>query len=178
MKIAIGIITVLLALIIIVLVIALFVSPHYEVQRSVVVNAPTPLVFDYVKHIKNQEQFSKWAMVDPNAKITTTGTDGTVGFVYAWDGNSEAGEGEQEIKGIAEDQRLDLELRFIRPFKGLGHAYFITEAENETQTKVTWGMKSKMNYPMNAMLLFMSIDKMLGNDLQTGLDRLKSNLEK
>jgi len=35
-----------------------------------------------------------------------------------------------------------------------------------------------MKYPMNLMFLFMDFDKMLGDDLQTGLDNLKTVLEK
>jgi hypothetical protein len=45
------------------------------------------------------------------------GTDGTDGFVYAWDGNKNAGSGEQEIKRITDGDRIDLEIRFARPFR-------------------------------------------------------------
>ncbi len=58
-------------------------------------------------------------MMDPNLKKDFRGTDGTVVFVFAWHGNKQAGEGEQEIKSIREGERLDLEIRFVRPFEGL-----------------------------------------------------------
>jgi hypothetical protein len=35
-----------------------------------------------------------------------------------------------------------------------------------------------MNYTMNLMLLFMNMEKMVGNDLSTGLNNLKQVLEK
>jgi hypothetical protein len=35
-----------------------------------------------------------------------------------------------------------------------------------------------MKYPMNAMLLFMNMDKMLGKDQETSLVSLKNILEK
>lgn len=35
-----------------------------------------------------------------------------------------------------------------------------------------------MNYPMNIMLLFMDMEKMLGGELYTGLQNLKRELEK
>ena len=51
-------------------------------------------------------------------KIETHGTDGTPGFVSAWNSTSnEVGEGEQEIKKITEGERVDTELRFKRPFE-------------------------------------------------------------
>jgi len=53
-----------------------------------------------------------------------------------------------------------------------------TEAVGGNQTKVKWGFNGKMPYPMNLMLLVMNMDKMLGDQLQTGLNNLKTILEK
>ncbi len=114
--------------------------------------------------------------MDPNMKKDFRGTDGTVGFVYAWDGNKNAGKGEQEIKNITEGERVDVEVRFEKPFEGIATAPIITEAVSENQTKVKWGMKGKSKYPMNFMNLFMN--NMLGKDLETSLTTLKSILEK
>jgi hypothetical protein len=46
------------------------------------------------------------------------------------------------------------------------------------QTKLSWGMSSRMKYPMNIMLLFMNMDKLLGKDLELSLGNLKGILEK
>ena len=75
----------------------------------------------------NQDNFNKWTMMDPNMKRSFRGTDGTVGFVYAWDGNKRAGKGEQEITKITEGKRLDIEVRFERPFKAISSTPFTTE---------------------------------------------------
>ncbi len=40
------------------------------------------------------------------------GVDGTVGAVSAWSGNREVGVGEEEIKKISQNERIDFELRF------------------------------------------------------------------
>jgi hypothetical protein len=50
------------------------------------------------------------------------GTDGMVGFVYARGGNDQAEKGEQEIKNITEGERIDVEVRFIKPFEGIVNA--------------------------------------------------------
>ena len=159
------------------LIIALFLKKDYAVERSVTVNQPKQLVFDYIRSLKNQDNFSKWASMDPNMKKEYRGTDGTVGFVSAWEGNKKVGKGEQEIKKITEGERVDFELRFIKPFAGLANAYITTEAVNNQQTLVKWGFDSRMKYPMNLMLLFMNMEKMIGNDFSTGLNNLKNNLE-
>jgi hypothetical protein len=104
------------------------------------------------------------------------GTDGTVGFVYAWDGNKEAGKGEQEIKNIKEGELVDVGVRFERPMAGVAYTPIITEGVAENQTRVRCGMKGKSKYPINFMNLFM--DGMLGKDLETSLTTLKGILEK
>lgn len=92
------------------LVTALFVKKDYGVEREITISKPKQQVFDYIKLLKNQDNFSKWAMMDPNTKKTYTGEDGTVGFVSAWESEI-TGVGEQEIKKITDGERLDFELR-------------------------------------------------------------------
>lgn len=161
------------------LLVALFVKKDYAVVREITISKTNQQVFEYIKYLKNQDNYSKWAMMDPAMTKTYTGTDGTVGFVSAWDSQNEnVGKGEQEIKGITEGERMDFELRFMKPMEATEHAYMTTTAVSENETKVTWGFDGHMNYPMNMMLLFMDFDKMIGDDLATGLTNLKTVLEK
>ena len=112
-------------------------------------------------------------------KKTYSGTDGEIGFISAWDSTDKnVGTGEQEIKTITENERLDFELRFFKPFKATHIAYMITHKISDNQTRVSWGFDGDMKYPMNLMLLFMDFDKMIGGDLATGLHNLKEILEK
>lgn len=161
------------------LIIALFVKTEYAVQKEITINKPKQLVFDYIVLLKNQDYFSKWANMDPHMKKTYTGTDGTVGFISAWEStNEEVGTGEQEIKKITEGERIDFELRFIKPFEATESAFMTTESISENETKVVWGFNGHMPYPMNIMMLFMNIEEMIGGDLQTGLENLKAELDK
>jgi hypothetical protein len=171
------IITVLVSIIVLLLIIALFTKKAYNVRREITINKPNSVVFDYIKHIKNQDYFSKWVMTDPNMEKIYKGTDGTVGFIYGWNGNKQAGEGEQEIRNIIEGEKLDLEVRFVRPFEAVAHTPFYTESVLDNQTKLSWGMSSAMKYPMNIMLWFLDFDKLLGKDMEISLDNLKSILE-
>lgn len=178
MKIIKKIIIVLAILFAIPLVVALFTKSDYAVERNIEINIAKQEAFDYIKSLKNQEKFSVWSQRDLNMKRTYTGTDGTVGFVAGWESdNEEVGVGEQEIIKIADGERVDFELRFIKPFEAVEPAFMTTEAINETTTKVTWGFNGHMDYPINLMLLFMDFETMIGNDLQEGLDKLKVVLE-
>ena len=179
MKILKRILIVVVIIIAVPLIAALFIKGDYAVVRETTISKPKQEVFSYIKEIKNQNNYSVWNMKDPKSKMEYTGTDGTVGFISSWDSEmKEVGKGEQEIKKIAEGERIDMELRFKKPFEATDYAYMTTEAIDSTHTKVSWGFTGKMPYPMNFMCLFMNMDKMLGPDLQSGLDNLKGILEK
>lgn len=158
--------------------IALFTKKEYSLQREIVIQKPVGEVFNYIKHIKNQDLFSKWVMTDPNMNKIFTGNDGEVGFIYAWDSmDKAAGKGEQEIKKIVENELLDLEVRFEKPMKAVAKTPFRTSIVSENETKVIWGMESKMNYPMNAIMIFVNFEKILSKDLDISLNNLKTILE-
>ncbi|QNL48296.1 SRPBCC family protein [Olivibacter sp. SDN3] len=167
-----------LGIVVVVLITALFVKKEYAVEREVVVNKPRQEVFDYIKYIKNQDNYSKWNQMDPDMKKTYQGTDGTEGFIYAWESDDQgAGKGEQEIKKIVEGERVDCEIRFKEPMESSAPVYMTTTSATNNQTLIKWGFNGKMPYPMNVMLLFMDMDEIIGDDLQTSLDKLKNVLE-
>lgn len=179
MKILKGVLLTIAGIVILALIGALFVKKNYAVERQVTINKSESEVFDFIRHLKNQDQFSVWNNIDPAMKKTYTGTDGTVGFVSAWEStNKNVGKGEQEITNIQEGDRIDMKLRFKEPFEAEDDAYMKTEGMGANQTIIKWGFKGKMAYPMNLMLLFMNMEEMLGKDLQGGLDKLKTIMEK
>jgi uncharacterized protein YndB with AHSA1/START domain len=160
------------------LIAALFLKTHYSVVRSITIERPNAQVFDYIKHLKNQDNFSKWAMMDPDMKKTYRGEDGMAGFVSAWASeNPDVGVGEQEIIKITPNERVDFELRFLSPFEATEPAYMTTKPVSDTSTQVDWGFSGHMDYPMNLMLAVMDFETMIGNDLQEGLNNLKQVLE-
>lgn len=161
------------------LITALFVKKEYVVEREIIINKPRLNVFKYLLYLKNQDNYSNWAKMDSEMKKSYRGIDGTVGFVSAWESNKkDVGKGEQEIIKITEGERIDYELRFFEPFKSTAPAYLITESVSDNQTKVKWGFNGHMNYPMNLLLLFINFEKMIGDDLASGLYNLKTELEK
>ncbi len=177
MKIVFIILTVIVAMISILLLVALFIKNEYSIKREIAISRPAKDVYGFIKYQKNQEQYSKWVMADPNMKKEFTGTDGSIGFVYAWDSEDKnVGIGEQEIIKLIEGERVDAEIRFIKPFEGVAQTSMIIESESENQVKVIWVMNGRNSYPMNLMVPF--IDGMLGTDLELSLANLKTILEK
>jgi len=173
-------------LIVILLVIACFIAlllivsavmtkEHY-VKREIVIDVPAIKVFDYVKFVKNQDSFNEGAMADQDRKKTFNGTDGTVGFIYSWSGNKDAGVGEKEIMKIIEGKSIELEIRFLKPMKTSARILIETQALTDNQTKASWSNRGTLNYPLNIMIPM--LQKHVVKDLDTSLSTLKNILEK
>lgn len=178
MKILKSILLVLLILIAIPLIAAIFIPKDFAVARTVVIDKPKDEVFAYIKHLKNQNNYGKWNLIDPNMKNTYTGEDGKVGFVSAWESeNDSVGIGEQEILKIVEGERIETELRFTKPFDAVNYASMATESIEDGKTKVVWGFSGSFPYPMNLMLVFMDLEGDIGGDFEEGLQNLKNILE-
>ncbi|WP_339723981.1 SRPBCC family protein [Maribacter stanieri] len=167
------ILAILLALIV---VLALIAPKTYHVYRSITVDQPPELVWEHLKFLKKQQEWSPWAQKDPNMELKFTGEDGSVGAISQWNGNKDVGEGEQEITRIVEGKRIEQDLRFFKPYKSQSDCYMNLDALDGNKSKVTWGFSGKNKFPMSIMMLFMSMDKMVGKDFEQGLQNLKDNL--
>lgn len=179
MKIVKILLALILTVIAVLLIAGLFLKKEFHVEREVVINKPKDQVFNYIKYVKNQDNFSKWNLMDPGMKKEYTGADGTVGFVYKWESaNNKVGQGEQSITKIVEGERMEMSLHFVKPMESNAQCFMTTEATGASQTKVKWGFDTKMSYPMNVAQLFFDMDKEVGNDFQTGLNNLKAVMEK
>ncbi|MEM9076517.1 MAG: SRPBCC family protein [Bacteroidota bacterium] len=165
-------------IILLILFLALIAPKSYNVSRSIEISKPKTDVFENLRFLKNQDAWSPWNKKDPNMEKKFTGTDGEVGAMSYWNGNKDVGEGEQEITKIVDGERIESQLRFLKPWKSISDAYLTTEAVAADKTKVTWGFSGKNKFPASIFMLFMNMDKAVGGDFEEGLASLKSLMEK
>jgi hypothetical protein len=168
---------ILVGIIALIALLALVAPKHYEVNRSIVIDNNLPEVYQYLKLIKNQNDWSPWKKKDPNMTQKFIGIDGEVGFISKWEGNKEVGTGEQEITYLQENKRIDTQLRFFKPWKSKSNGYFTVENVDHNHTKVVWGFKGVNPIPFNVFMLFFNFEKAVGKDFEEGLSNLKEILE-
>ncbi len=169
---------ILLAIIGILIALIVIAPKKYHVERTIQVNKPIDEVFKYIKSVKNQDNWSPWKKKDPNLKQEYVGQDETVGFIAKWEGNKDVGAGEQEITKIVENDRLETELRFLKPWESKSNAFIKVNAIHATATEVTWGFSGVNKVPFNVMMLFFNMEKSVGKDFNEGLESLKKNSRK
>ncbi|NUO02927.1 MAG: SRPBCC family protein [Saprospiraceae bacterium] len=167
----------LLALLGIGLILSLIAPKEMLVERSAVIAAPREVVFKQISTFEKRDAWSPWMKLDPNMKLERTGEDGTVGAISKWEGNDQVGKGQEELKSITPNERVESKLAFIEPWESQADTW-LQLADAEGGTKVTWGIKSPMPMPMNIMALFMDMDAMMGKDFEKGLADLKVIAEK
>ncbi|HLX90714.1 MAG TPA: SRPBCC family protein [Puia sp.] len=164
--------------IIIVLLIAAMGNKEMNIGQETTIKKPIAAVFEYVKLLRNHENFSVWAKMDPDMKKEYKGTDGQPGFLFSWDSQKKknVGMGEEEIKHIVNQKSIEYELRFFKPRQDQASAELNFWPVDAQQTRVRWSFHSRMKFPGNLMKGMIS--KMLTRSLAEGLANLKAVLEK
>ena len=150
-------------------------SEDVNVVRTTWIKAPKDVVFDQIVHFANWPNWDPWSRMDSGKmKRTMYGTDGTPGSGYTWVGDK-TGSGDMRDSAVSGTQLL-YSLNIREPHTGGGWGYLRAE-DTAGMTKVTWTLTMHFGKPMNAMLIFMNMDKMLGPDFENGLNNMKTYLE-
>jgi hypothetical protein len=166
----------LLALIALFLVAAIFTPKSYTVSSEQSISKDQQSIFEYIRYFQNQNEFNIWLLEDPNAKIELKGTDGEVGAIQVWDSsNDNVGAGEQEIIALRPD-RIDLEIRFKRPFEGISTSSYLLNSISAGETRVISEFSTSDSYPLNFVSYFI-IRPMLKKSQAEMLNLLKEKLE-
>ena len=165
----------LLILVLIVVILGLIEPKDVTVERTLVINAPREVVWEQMVNFKNGPNWDPWSAADPSATRNYFGTDGQPGSGYSWEGKK-MGVGTMKDTGISGD-KMNYSLHFEKPWSGDASGFYKVENNGSGGTKVTWNYYQHMNFPMNGMQAFMSMDKMLGNMFDSGLVNLKKYVE-
>ena len=130
----------------------------FRLSKSVVINAPSETVYDYVRFLKTKKIFCL-GDGDPNVKMTYTGTDGTVGAISAWvSDDKNVGVGEQEIKALVPNEKMTVEIRFKKPIEGVKLCRYNSRIIwRKIRQKVTNTFYGSNPYPFNIMCQFMDM---------------------
>ncbi len=149
----------------------------FSVERSASIKAPPEKVYAFISDFKAWMAWSPWEKKDPAMKRTYGATTSGKGATYAWDGNSDVGQGSMEITASVAPSKVALKLDFIKPFEGHNTVDFVLEPKGE-MTNITWTMQGPAPFMSKVMQVFISMDSMVGKDFEAGLANLKAAAEK
>lgn len=167
---------VIVALIVLVLIYAATKPDLFHVERSIDIKAKPEKVFGLINDFRQWDAWTPYNK-DPAMKKTYGDKTSGSGATYAWEGNKEVGKGEIAITGSEPNSRITFDLHMITPFEGRNHVVFALKAAGDTTT-VTWILEDQHTYFLKLLSVFLSMDKMIGKDFETGLAKLKIVAEK
>ena len=149
----------------------------FRVQRVASIKAPPEKIFALINDFNSWGAWSPWEKKDPTMKRTLGATTSGKGAVYAWEGNSEVGQGRMEITESSPPSRVAIQLDFVKPFETHNVVDFTLQPKGDA-TNVTWAMHGASPYVSKLMGIFFNMDKMIGRDFEDGLANLKAIAEK
>ena len=148
----------------------------FRVARTQNIKAPPAKIYALINDFRSWPGWSPYEKKDPAMKRTLSGPPAGRGAVYAWDGNSDVGQGRMEIIETNPASKVTIKLDFIRPFEGHNTAEF-TLTPGGDATSVTWAIHGPMPFVSKVICLFIDMDKMIGRDFEVGLANLKAAAE-
>jgi len=154
---------------------AMTMPDSFRVQRTTSIKAPPEKIFSIINDFHRWGSWSPWEKMDPEMKRTYSGAASGKGAAYAWQGNSKVGEGRMEIADTS-PSKVTIKLDFMKPFEAHNTAEFTLEPKGDS-TNVTWAMYGPSEFITKVMGVFVSMDKMVGKDFETGLANLKALAE-
>ena len=160
-----------------ILILASFKPDSFRVERSTLIQATPEKVFPHINDLRSWASWSVWERLDSQMKKTYSANTEGKGATYEWEGNKKVGHGRMTITDSVSDNKVVIQLDFIKPFE----AHNMTEITLLPQnggTLVTWAMYGPMPFISKLFGVFVSMDKMIGKDFEGGLANLKAVVEK
>ena len=125
----------------------------YRLTRQIAIAAPAATIFPYVNDLRQWDEWSPWAKVDPNAKISFEGPLAGPGAMFHWSGNDKVGAGTMTIIESNSPSLIHMNLEFFRPMEGTNLTEFTFRPEMGG-TNVTWKMSGKNGFIGKAFCMF------------------------
>lgn len=148
----------------------------FRVQRSTSIKAPPEKIFALINDFRHWAAWSPYEHKDPTMKRTYSGAESGKGAIYEWDGDKNVGAGRIEIADTSPPNKITIKLDMIKPFEAHNIVEFTLEPNGDTTT-VTWAMNGRVPYLAKIVHVFFNVDRMVGNDFEAGLFKLKAAAE-
>lgn len=159
-----------------VLVLAATKPDTFRVERAAEISAPPEKVFALINDFSRWSEWSPWEKKDPAMKKTLSGAPSGTGARYAWEGNDDVGQGRMEIAASVPPSKVAIKLDFTKPFEAHNNVEFSIVPSGDG-TRITWAMQGPTPFFAKIIHVFIDMDRMVGQDFEAGLARLKALAE-
>lgn len=140
-----------------------------NIERSILIKKKPDEIFPFLNNFENWPTWSPWLITEKDVKVTVRDDK----KYYEWEGDI-TGSGNMTITDEKENEKIDCDLMFLKPWKSKARTGFVLKAE-EGGTRVNWWMESSLPWFMFWMKKMMI--SMIEMDYDRGLNMLKELVE-
>lgn len=140
-----------------------------KIDKSILINKPVNEVFNTLNNFDTWTAWSPWLIMEPDVKVTVSDDK----KYYEWAGDI-TGEGNMKIAKERENEAIDIDLQFLKPWKSQAKVGFILKTEG-SGTRVRWTMDSSL--PFFLFWMKTKTEAFIGMDYMRGLEMLKDYCE-
>ncbi len=151
----------------------LILPSHINVQRSILIKAPSDAVHAYVNDLEKWPSWSPWMTMDESIKTTLGDIHQGVGASQSW--TSVSGNGRIKLTESSVDTGIVYEMAFEGD-PTLYQAGFRYENVSDG-TRVTWYMSGDMQPIIIGSYFALLMDSFIGETFAAGLENLKKQVE-
>jgi len=153
--------------------IGLLLPREVEVSRSVVVDAPKPVVFAHVNDLEKFVAWNPWAAEDPEMQVSYGDKRSGEGASYSWNGPV-TGEGEMTNREVVAHEKIVQELSFGAQGGGVATWTF---REVDSGIEAEWHFSTDLGYNPVQRWFGLIIPGMIGEKYEAGLQNMKAMAE-
>lgn len=150
------------------LLLGLILPKDFDVHVTEKLDIPSHIINRNISDFKQWPRWMPWLSMDPNMKFEFDTKHKGQGAEYAWKGEK-SGAGRMSIDTLIPRERMRTRIHFDG--MGTSHGYWDFNALDK-QTELTWGLKTHVNFPFNALFYFQQSS--MKTSFSEGLKNLES----
>jgi hypothetical protein len=154
-------------------IVGLFLPSEWHVERSIVIGAPSPVVFGLVNDLKKNADWSPWADLDPTVQTTYGEVSTGEGATSSWT-SEESGNGTMTITRSVPHEVIEMKIDFGD--MGTADSYWHFEPAGGG-VRTTWGIRGDTGLDIPGRYFGLAMDSMVGPAYETGLAKLQKVAE-
>jgi hypothetical protein len=153
-----------------------FLPSTMKISRELVIKASPEILFAYINNSKKMNEWMPWQDSDPNVKMQYSGPEQGIGSTSSWESTGKMGTGNAIIVESIPNQSVKTQLSYTQPM-AMSQLAELTLTPDAAGTKVTWSVSSQNGFFSKAVGVFVNLEKMVGDEFDKGLAKLKSIAE-
>lgn len=153
-------------------------SPQAEILREISVNSTPEKLFPYLNNSQKMSEWMPWKDSDPDLNMIYSGPAEGVGSKSSWDSTGKMGTGTAEITESIQDQLVKTKLEYTKPMVMSQMASMSLTPEANGTVMVRWAVNGQNSFFFRVIGIFVSMDKVVGDEFNKGLMKLKTISER